>query len=341
MSLSQQSVEIQRLTKAFDVEASKFHDIRLSTFLATPAGPSSERRFISPNHKIMLWQYYGPEAGELLADLQASNLQWGLRGAALTSSAVVEGVMTDMFVRMARRAGSLFDDEEAMTIKNRVLAEIFESQCGENSSSKPVGVTNSDPLAIWINYLLYHLSITNPGREHAQRIEPDPFSLSLLALERLGEDQSIGKIDRSSSRLEEIKFRVAMSFPGEKRAYVAEVVDSLRPTLGKDEIFYDYDYQAQLAKPNLDTALQRIYRDQSELVVVFLCAEYAQKQFCGLEWRAIRDIIKFKEDDRIMFIRLDDAPVDGVFSIDGFIDARQFEPQKVAMFIGERLRHLP
>jgi hypothetical protein len=224
---------------------------------------------------------------------------------------------------------------------SRTATEIFESQRDDNSSSKPIGATNSDPLAIWTNYLLYHLSTTNPGREHAQRIEPDPFSLSLLALERLAEDQSIGKIDRSNSRLGEIKFRVAMSFPGEKRAYVAEVVSALRPTLGKDAIFYDYDYQAQLAKPNLDTTLQRIYRNQSALVVVFLCAEYAQKQFCGLEWRAIRDIIKIKDDDRVMFIRLDDAPVDGVFSIDGFIDARRFEPQEIAGFIGERSRQLP
>ena len=198
-------------------------------------------------------------------------------------------------------------------------------------------VTNDNPLAIWLNYLLYHLSMTNPGRERAPKIEPDPFSLSLLALERLAKDLAIGKIDRSARPLSEIRFKVSMSFPGERRAYVAEVVNALRPDLGPDSIFYDHDYQAQLARPNLDTLLQGIYRNQSELIVIFLCAEYANKQWCGLEWRAVRDIIKSKEDDRIMFVRFDDTPIDGVFSIDGYIDVRSFAVQDVARFITDRL----
>lgn len=346
MSLSNQSPEIQRLLKAFEAEASKFHDLRLSTFLVTQSAASADRKFMSPNHVIMLWQYYGPigtdqDTHRLLANLEDSELNWGLRGAELSSFAAIEGTACDLFVRMAQRAGSLFDEEEARTIKSRVVDEILQSERAEHPSAKPTAVTNSNPLAIWLNYLLYHLSMTNPGRERAHKIEPDPFSLSLLALERLAEDHTIGKIDRSTRRLKEIKFKVAMSFPGEKRAYVAEVVSALRRTVGPDAIFYDYDYQAQLARPNLDTLLQDIYRNQSELVVVFLCAEYAQKQWCGLEWRAIRDIIKSKEDDRVMFVRFDDAPVDGVLSIDGYIDARSFGAQEVARFIVERLGQFP
>jgi len=183
--------------------------------------------------------------------------------------------------------------------------------------------------------------MTNPGRERAHKIEPDPFSLSLLALERLAEDRAIGKVDRSTRRVTDIKFKVAMSFPGERRAYVAEVVGALRQVVGPDSIFYDYDYQAQLARPNLDTLLQDIYRNRSQLIVVLLCAEYAQKQWCGLEWRAVRDIIKAKEDDRVMFIRFDDSAVDGVLSIDGYVDARIFDADDVAKFIVQRLSQLP
>jgi len=76
------------------------------------------------------------------------------------------------------------------------------------------------------------------------------------------------------------------------------------------------------------------------MIVVFLCAEYADKQWCGLEWRAIRDIIKSKENERIMFVRFDDANVEGVFSIDGYIDANKFTPAQVADFIMERLNVL-
>ena len=74
------------------------------------------------------------------------------------------------------------------------------------------------------------------------------------------------------------------------------------------------------------------------MVVVFLCKEYAEKEWCGLEWRAVRDIIKCKDDDRIMFIRFDSAEIDGLFSIDGYIDASKFSEEEVARFILERIQ---
>lgn len=161
-----------------------------------------------------------------------------------------------------------------------------------------------------------------------------------MALERLLEDMAIGKIDRSTNALTDLRFKVAFSFPGEKRRYVSKIVDALRSPLGKDSIFYDLDYQAQLARPNIDTLLQKIYRDQSDLIVVFLCAEYANKQWCGLEWRAVRDIIKAKQDDRVMFVRFDETPIDGLLSIDGYIDATIYTTKQVASYILERLESI-
>jgi hypothetical protein len=112
----------------------------------------------------------------------------------------------------------------------------------------------------------------------------------------------------------------------------------LRENLGPDAVFYDYDYQAQLARPNLDLLLQDIYRNRSDLAVVFLCADYANKQWCGLEWRAIRDIMKSRQDNQVMFVRFDDATVEGVFSIDGFIDARRHGPLELANMIVQRVQ---
>lgn len=338
--------EIQRLISAFAVEAEKFHDISFSTFLVSQEGATSDRRFSSPNHTIMLWQYYGAiqpdgDVEQVMTDLHDSDLQWGLRGAALSSFAVLEGPASALFVRMAKRAGSLFDKKEARAVNLRVLDDIMRSESAKDPSSKPTAATNSNPLAIWLNYLLYHLSMTRPGREHYQRIEPDPFTLSLLALERLARDPTIGRIDKSASPLKDLRFKVAMSFPGERRAFVSRVVDALRPALGTDTVFYDHDYQAQLARPNMDTLLQSIYRNNSDLIVVFLCEEYAQKQWCGLEWRAIRDIIKVRGDDRVMFVRFDNANVDGVFSIDGYIDGNAYAEHEVAKFILQRLATLP
>ena len=276
----------------------------------------------------------------LYEDLKDSNLQWGVRGAALTMYGVIEGDSCNLFVRMANRAGSWFTDEQARQIRQRVSLEILEHEFSRQMPGKPVAVANDNPLAIWLNYLLYHLSLTYPGRERAHRILPDPYSLSLLALERLAADNSIGKIDRSSRRLSDIRFKVALSFPGELRPYVANVVEALRAPLGTDSVFYDHDYQAQLARPNLDTLLQDIYRNRSELIVVFLCSDYAQKEWCGIEWRAIRELIKTRQDDRMMFVRFDDAKVDGVLSIDGYIDAGTQSPADVAGHICTRVAEL-
>ncbi|MCA8991561.1 MAG: TIR domain-containing protein [Planctomycetaceae bacterium] len=293
----------------------------------------------------MLWQYYGAIEGkgdidQLVSDLEDSDFQWGMRGSVLSLFGVIEGDACKLFVRMACRAGSLFSGDDAWNIGSRVVSELQATEKERNPSAKPTAVLNDNPLAMWLNFLLYHLSLSNPGREHACRIEPDPFTLSLLALERLANDQSVGKVDRSTRKLKDLRFKVAFSFPGEKRRYVSRVVDALRDPLGTDSVFYDHDYQAQLARPNCDTLLQRIYREQSDLIVVFLCAEYAHKQWCGLEWRAVRDVIKSKDDERVMFVRFDDTKVDGVFSIDGYIDAESFTAQQVADFILTRVAEL-
>lgn len=140
--------------------------------------------------------------------------------------------------------------------------------------------------------------------------------------------------------IKDIKFDVALSFPGEKRNYVSDVANILRENFDNDSIFYDFDYQSQLARPNVDTLLQNIYRNNAKLIVVFLSKEYAQKEWCGLEWRAVRDIIKSKGDEQIMFVKFDDVQIEGLFSIDGYIDANTFLPKKVAEFIMERVKLL-
>ena len=143
------------------------------------------------------------------------------------------------------------------------------------------------------------------------------------------------------TRVEDVKFSVALSFPGQCRGYVEQISVRLASSLGAGRVFYDRDYQAQLARPDLDTLLQRIYHDQSSLIVVFLSSDYATSEWCGLEWRAVRDIIKRKRSEQVMFVRFDDAAVDGALSIDGYIDARQYDAECVARFIVERVALAP
>jgi hypothetical protein len=86
--------------------------------------------------------------------------------------------------------------------------------------------------------------------------------------------------------------------------------------------------------------LQGIYRTRSKLIVIFLSSDYQRKEWCGVELRAIQDIILERGYDRIMFVRTDDGEVDGVFKTDGYIDARRFSPSDIARFIQERINLL-
>ena len=110
----------------------------------------------------------------------------------------------------------------------------------------------------------------------------------------------------------------------------------LKLRLGDNSYFYDNNYISQLARPSLDTLLQDIYRNRAKLVVVFLSDEYEKKKWCGIEFRAIREII-FDQEDKIMFVRTGEGNVSGVFKTDGYVDAKRFSPLEIAKFIQERV----
>jgi hypothetical protein len=150
--------------------------------------------------------------------------------------------------------------------------------------------------------------------------------------------ENSGIAPRSVPKDPAFRFDIAVSFPGEARKRVREVVTALRQAgCSKERLFYDKWYEAELSRPDLDVYLQSLYQ-KSKLLVVFLCRDYERKTWTGLEWRVFRDLIKNKKGDMIMPLRLDDAKVSGFLSIDGFIDMRNREPDEIADLILERLR---
>jgi len=134
-----------------------------------------------------------------------------------------------------------------------------------------------------------------------------------------------------------LRFQVALSFPGEHRNRVRSVAEALASALGKDSVLYDEWYKAEFARPNLDVYLPNLYHKHSRLLVFFLCGDYAEKEWCGLEWRASRDLLKQKQDDRLMFLRLDRSDISGLYSIDGFLDISSMADSEVAAEILKRL----
>ena len=61
------------------------------------------------------------------------------------------------------------------------------------------------------------------------------------------------------------------------------------------------------------------------------------KQWTGLEWTAIHDLLKQGRDDDVMLCRFDQATVKGIFSTAGFVELDHRMPEEAATLILERL----
>jgi formylglycine-generating enzyme required for sulfatase activity len=133
------------------------------------------------------------------------------------------------------------------------------------------------------------------------------------------------------------RFAVALSFPGEKRNYVRQVANELASQLGESRVLYDHYLTAELARNDLDVYLSTLYREESELLVPFFCAEYEGKLWCQLEWRQMRAILFKAEQHRVMQFRFDDAQITGQLPIDGYVKIGARAPKQVAALILQRL----
>jgi hypothetical protein len=71
--------------------------------------------------------------------------------------------------------------------------------------------------------------------------------------------------------------------------------------------------------------------------VVFLGGDYEKSTWCGLEWRAIRQLIKERQSHAVMPLRLDMHPIPGLFETDGYLDVSTRDPEYIADRIYERL----
>ena len=133
------------------------------------------------------------------------------------------------------------------------------------------------------------------------------------------------------------RFRIALSFAGERRDFVAQVAEILAKQLGKDKILYDKYYEAEFAKPRLALSLPELYHQQTDLIVVVFCPDYRKKEWCGLEWDAIYGLIKQEREDEIMLSRFEKAEGRGLYGLAGFVELDDKTPAQFAQLILQRL----
>src|SRR6266545_3685765 len=116
------------------------------------------------------------------------------------------------------------------------------------------------------------------------------------------------------------RFRIAFSFAGERRDFVAQVAALLAERFGKERILYDKYYEGEFANADLGIDLPDLYQKESDLVVLVLCKDYEKKEWCGLEWRAIHALIKEGKVRDVMLSRFDHVLTKGLFSTAGFVE---------------------
>lgn len=132
------------------------------------------------------------------------------------------------------------------------------------------------------------------------------------------------------------RFRVAVSYSGDEEARVESVAYKLAKHFGRDQVFYYRFFPDELARLDLDVYLQNIYSKDSDILALFFSDGYTTARWCGLEWRAIRNLIG-KRSSHIIPIQLQQGPLpEGLFDTDGFLPALKMSPEEIAQSIIRR-----
>ncbi len=133
------------------------------------------------------------------------------------------------------------------------------------------------------------------------------------------------------------RFRIAFSFAGEKRDFVAEVAGILAKRFGEAAILYDKYHQAEFSRSDLAFYLPDLYEKEADLVVAVFCPDYEKKEWCGLEWNSIFSLLKKRNVDEVMLTRFEHVEGKGLRGLTGYTDLDDLSPDQAADLILERL----
>lgn len=109
------------------------------------------------------------------------------------------------------------------------------------------------------------------------------------------------------------RFRVGLSYASEYRStIVSNIVDGLLCYFNKKEILYDEFLKEEFSILDLDDIIWDLFKNECDLIVVFLCEEYKNKSWPRLEWEAIKSFQEeTKNSQRVYLFRLDNSSIPG------------------------------
>ncbi|POH57108.1 TIR domain-containing protein [Arthrobacter glacialis] len=120
---------------------------------------------------------------------------------------------------------------------------------------------------------------------------------------------------------QEYEFDVAVSFAGEDRDYVADIVEAIR----KDgiRVFYDEDYEVEAWGEDGIEYFSNVYENRARYAVMFVSEHYARKMWTRTERRAALARAATQRSAYVLPIRLDDTQLDGLLHTTIYLDARR------------------
>ena len=120
------------------------------------------------------------------------------------------------------------------------------------------------------------------------------------------------------------RWDVALSFAGAQRDYVEQVAQALKARGVR--CFYDADEQVRLWGTHLAEELPRIYAREAAVVVVFVSADYAGRDWTRLERRAAFSRAVGEAGVYVLPARFDDSELPGLLPDVVAIDLRRYTP---------------
>lgn len=136
----------------------------------------------------------------------------------------------------------------------------------------------------------------------------------------------------------QFQFDIALSFAGEDRDYVEKVAKQLEKMAIR--VFYDKYEAAELWGKNLYDHLEDVYKNKARFTVIFISKHYAKKAWTNHE-RKSAQARSFKENiEYILPARFDKTEIPGILPTIGYIDLKDYSPEKLAELIKQKNGHI-
>lgn len=133
----------------------------------------------------------------------------------------------------------------------------------------------------------------------------------------------------------ETDFDVAVSFAGENRGFVEDVVQLIKEK--GFEVFYDEDYKHDMWGEELTEYFPDIYENRARFAVMFISKDYASKPWTNLERRSVLLRAMNSNSPYLLPVRLDSTDLQGVRTSISYLDGLREGPSGVAEGILHKL----